>query len=185
MLAPQSTCSTDIPVTTLNTTDIIYMHPVSHILQLSTHQVSCSDQAMKDEKQKRSQSKKSNRKNSRDYSVSSISSISSSDDSYSDSELSSSNEEDNYRRKGNGKMDVVKQLKNWDLRFNGTDKALVADKYLRKLEDCIKANDIPDNALLRELSCVFTGTADIWFASIQKQIKTWRDFKESLKIDSY
>ena len=138
-----------------------------------------------EQKKKQNKDKKSKHKNhKRSYSSSSSSSDSSSTDSSSDSESSSSEDEETESRKRikrANKMDVVKQLKNWDLKFDGTDKGATAGKFLRKLENGVKSKNIKDKDLFSALPFIFTDAADIWFTSIQNRVKTWKDFKKKFQ----
>ena len=76
----------------------------------------------------------------------------------------------NENSKHHEKRTAARILKDWNLKFNGTDKESLT-QFLAEVKDCYKCSGLTFQQLIYGLSGIFKGEAEIWYRTEKSSIR--------------
>lgn len=86
------------------------------------------------------------------------------------------NRRDYDRRATAQKVQAVKMLRTWGLKFGGNNQE-DPEEFLEKLEDCRITAGVNNHDMINALPCVLEGRVSRWFRTARKEITSWSEFK--------
>ncbi|XP_051161374.1 uncharacterized protein LOC127281618 [Leptopilina boulardi] len=104
------------------------------------------------------------------------------DETSSDTESESSDALPTRRdfREAERRSKVTKILKDWDIKFSGTERE-DPEEFLERMEDCRLGELFNDEELLQAIPSIFRENASRWFRTLRHDVRSWKSFKRAFK----